>query len=241
MSQNYTPTEWIGNRTVGTASVMNNMENGIKNAHNRIDSFDSQIKDITNELGKNENGTDIELSTTDKTIKGAINELKKLIGNISIEGSTIYIGPETPTNGALYWLDTSVNTSGGNTGEDSGGNTGGSDFIYDVNKWIAGQRFNGTGSLGLYESTNSSYYDEYISILGKTTLTLTCTSSAWGFLDFNLYDDSKTEKATKQCTIEGTAGASIDLTKYSTYSYIRISVTSTNNRYDNSVFGIEVV
>ena len=46
MSQNYTPTEWIGNRTVGTASVMNNMENGIKNAHNRIDSFDSQIKKI---------------------------------------------------------------------------------------------------------------------------------------------------------------------------------------------------
>ena len=46
MSQNYTPTKWVDNRTVGTASVMNNMEKGIKNAHDRIDGFNSQIKDI---------------------------------------------------------------------------------------------------------------------------------------------------------------------------------------------------
>ena len=45
MSQNYTPTEWIDNRTVGTASVMNNMEKGIEDAHNRIDGVDSQIKE----------------------------------------------------------------------------------------------------------------------------------------------------------------------------------------------------
>ena len=43
MSQNYTPTKWVDNRTVGTASVMNNMEKGIENAHNRIDGVDSQI------------------------------------------------------------------------------------------------------------------------------------------------------------------------------------------------------
>ena len=48
MSQNYRHTEWIDNRTVGTASVMNNMEKGIENAHNRIDDVDSQIKDIEN-------------------------------------------------------------------------------------------------------------------------------------------------------------------------------------------------
>ena len=46
MSENYTPSEWIDNRTGGTASVMNNMERGIENAHNRIDGVDSQIKDI---------------------------------------------------------------------------------------------------------------------------------------------------------------------------------------------------
>ena len=48
MSQNYTPTEWVDNRTVGTASVMNNMEKGIEDAHDRIDGVDSQIKDIEN-------------------------------------------------------------------------------------------------------------------------------------------------------------------------------------------------
>ena len=41
MSQNYIPTKWIDNRTVGTASVMNNMENGIEDAHNRIDNIGS--------------------------------------------------------------------------------------------------------------------------------------------------------------------------------------------------------
>lgn len=46
MSQNYTPTEWIDNRTVGTASIMNNMEKGIEDAHDRIDGVDSQIKNI---------------------------------------------------------------------------------------------------------------------------------------------------------------------------------------------------
>lgn len=45
MSQNYTPTEWIDNRTVGTASVMNNMEKGIEDAHDRIDGFDLQIRE----------------------------------------------------------------------------------------------------------------------------------------------------------------------------------------------------
>ena len=48
MSQNYTPTEWVDNRTVGTASVMNNMEKGIEDAHDRIDGVDSQIKEIEN-------------------------------------------------------------------------------------------------------------------------------------------------------------------------------------------------
>ena len=49
MSQNYTPTEWIDNRTVGTASIMNNMEKGIKNAHNRLDDVDSRIKEKAND------------------------------------------------------------------------------------------------------------------------------------------------------------------------------------------------
>lgn len=49
MSQNYTPTKWIDDKTVGTASVMNNMEKGIKDAHDRIDEIDSQFKETYNE------------------------------------------------------------------------------------------------------------------------------------------------------------------------------------------------
>lgn len=48
MSQNYIPTKWEDNKTVGTASIMNNIEKGINNAHDRIDSIDSQIKNIVN-------------------------------------------------------------------------------------------------------------------------------------------------------------------------------------------------
>lgn len=50
MSQNYTPTKWIEDTTVGTASVMNNMEKGIENAHDRIDLIDSQVKDFGNSV-----------------------------------------------------------------------------------------------------------------------------------------------------------------------------------------------
>ena len=50
MSNSYTPTEWIPNRTIGTADVMNNIEEGILNAHQKVDALDSQIKDITNKV-----------------------------------------------------------------------------------------------------------------------------------------------------------------------------------------------
>ena len=43
--------------------------------------IDSQFKDIANEIGKNEDGSDIELPTTDKTIKGAITELFQNVSN----------------------------------------------------------------------------------------------------------------------------------------------------------------
>ena len=46
MSNNYNPTKWIGGKTIGTADVMNNMEEGILNAHQKVDVLDSQIKEI---------------------------------------------------------------------------------------------------------------------------------------------------------------------------------------------------
>lgn len=45
---NYTPTSWIGGKTVGTAYIMNNIENGIVNAHNILNEHDSQIKEKAN-------------------------------------------------------------------------------------------------------------------------------------------------------------------------------------------------
>ena len=53
MSQNYTPTEWIDNRTVGTASVMNNMEKGIENAHDRIDMLETFMSALCQTLNIN--------------------------------------------------------------------------------------------------------------------------------------------------------------------------------------------
>lgn len=46
-----------------------------------VNEVNSQLKDIANEIGKNEDGTDIELPTTDKTIKGAITELFQSASN----------------------------------------------------------------------------------------------------------------------------------------------------------------
>lgn len=52
-----------------------------KSATKKFEEISSQYKDIANEIGKNEDGSDIELPTTDKTIKGAITELFQNVSN----------------------------------------------------------------------------------------------------------------------------------------------------------------
>ena len=47
MLKKYSPTKWVGGKTIGTADVMNNIEEGIVNAHQKVDALDSQIKDIS--------------------------------------------------------------------------------------------------------------------------------------------------------------------------------------------------
>lgn len=64
---------WVAKEKITTAEL-NRMEEGISDVS-------SQCKDIVNELGKNEDGSDIELPTTDKTIKGAITELFQSASN----------------------------------------------------------------------------------------------------------------------------------------------------------------
>lgn len=58
MSQNYIPTKWEDNKTVGTASTMNNMEKGIKGAHDRIDDAYSQISAIETRIDNIGGGLD---------------------------------------------------------------------------------------------------------------------------------------------------------------------------------------
>lgn len=50
MSNKYTPTTWVGGKTVGTADVMNNIEKGIGDAHDRLDSVDEQFNTIDSKL-----------------------------------------------------------------------------------------------------------------------------------------------------------------------------------------------
>lgn len=58
-----------------------NLETTNKTIIGAINEVNTQFKDIANDLGKNEDGTDIELPTTDKTVKGAIVELFQSVSN----------------------------------------------------------------------------------------------------------------------------------------------------------------
>ena len=103
MSQNYITTNWEDNKTVGTASVMNNMEKGIENAHNRIDGVDSQIKDIAIPLEK-------KLATEDDDTQ----RLQRTIDN-AIEGQTILLKPcETLTISSTINCKPGVKINGNN-------------------------------------------------------------------------------------------------------------------------------
>ena len=51
MTQKYTPTKWVANETIGTANVMNNIEQGIVGAYDEIERVGSQLLDIENEVG----------------------------------------------------------------------------------------------------------------------------------------------------------------------------------------------
>lgn len=47
MTQKYTPTMWIGGKTIGTADVMNNMEQGIVGAYDELKQINSQLEHNT--------------------------------------------------------------------------------------------------------------------------------------------------------------------------------------------------
>ena len=46
MTQKYTPTKWVANETIGTANVMNNIEQGIVGAYDKIDEISSKLEEL---------------------------------------------------------------------------------------------------------------------------------------------------------------------------------------------------
>lgn len=87
--------------------------------------IDAQFKDIANDLGKNEDGTDIELPTTDKTVKGAIVELFQDVSN----GKTLVANAITDKGVNTLATDT-FQTMATNIGKISSGS--GSSVIYSI-------------------------------------------------------------------------------------------------------------
>ena len=62
-------------------TIHNELNTDNKTIIGGINEVKSQIKDIANKIGKNEDGSDIELPTTAKTIKGSITELFQNVSN----------------------------------------------------------------------------------------------------------------------------------------------------------------
>lgn len=90
---NYNKTNWIGGKTVGTANVMNNLEEGVYQSHERLNNFDSKLGYIAkiatteeelNTIIENSNDGDVVLIGSglivNKTIK--INKRITLKGNV---------------------------------------------------------------------------------------------------------------------------------------------------------------
>ena len=46
MTQKYIPTKWVANETIGTANVMNNIEQGIVGAYDKIDEINSKLEEL---------------------------------------------------------------------------------------------------------------------------------------------------------------------------------------------------
>ena len=53
MTQKYIPTKWVANETIGTANVMNNIEQGIVNAHSKVDINSTEINNLKSDFSDN--------------------------------------------------------------------------------------------------------------------------------------------------------------------------------------------
>lgn len=106
MSNKYTPTTWVGSKTVATADVMNNIEKGVKDAHNRLDDVDILMDDVSVNVKK-------------YGAKGdGINNDDEAINNASSKGNVLFFPPgkyllTNPPNKKAYGVDAILVTNDG--------------------------------------------------------------------------------------------------------------------------------
>lgn len=87
MSKKYTPTEWVANKTVATADVMNNIEQGIVDAHQDIEILDSQIKEKVSKNSLCVNVYDYGIIGNGEDVSDEINDLINNLSNYVWDGN----------------------------------------------------------------------------------------------------------------------------------------------------------
>lgn len=125
----YVKTTWVKGDKI-SIERLNKIEEGIeKNS--------TQYKEIANKIGKNEDGSDIELPTTDKTIKGAITELFQDVSN----GKQL-IATAITDKGVTTSSDSTFQTMATNIGNISGGNSSNNGFLTKpIYKEVEGEQY----------------------------------------------------------------------------------------------------
>lgn len=61
----YTPTQWVGNKTIATAEIMNNIENGIVGSFSFTNSVFNLVQSHINNHPGGGGGSDVESATED--------------------------------------------------------------------------------------------------------------------------------------------------------------------------------
>lgn len=123
-----------------TIEVVNNLESDSTTAALSAaqgKALNTQYKEIAKEIGKNEDGSDIELPTTDKTIKGAITELFQDVSN----GKTLVANAITDKGVNTLATDT-FQTMATNIGNISGNNSSNNGFLTKpIYKEVEGEQY----------------------------------------------------------------------------------------------------
>lgn len=89
MSNNYIPTTWVGGKTVGTANVMNNLEQGIGSAHDRLDSVSEQFNTKANMLNSLDWVNVVSLGVDNTNVIDCSNQINQIIKEN--QGKTIFM------------------------------------------------------------------------------------------------------------------------------------------------------